>query len=131
MVSEQRIPRVPCSLCGEQIIWVESRSTKKKMPLNPDPVPFPQGNLARVHHSLVDGRRDVVDVVPESERWMKSHLYLAHHATCHVWLSCVRDGIRNFKECQERCNHQKGAPILSQSRREELNPVSYKVNREG
>lgn len=124
-----RLPRARCDLCGGSVVWVEQRATGKRAPIDPEPVDdHTKGNLARVNPALVGGKTNVVEVIPEPERWMVARLYVSHHATCEAWQRCRADGL-TMKECKDRCNHQRMTPVLNQSARETMSPQGYQ--REG
>jgi hypothetical protein len=128
-----RLERKPCRLCKEPVVWVQHIKRiadgiewGKRTPLNPDPLDFRAGNLARVNPREVEGRTDVVEFIPENRRWMFERLYLDHHATCEVWKWCKDQGF-SFKECLDTCASNK--PILNQSAREDREPQQYSLDR--
>lgn len=121
-------PRVPCALCGEGVIWVE-RDDGKRLSINPDPAEFPAGSLGRVNPSLVNGKTNIVAVVPENERWMREYLYQPHHETCKGWKRCKSIHLYDFDKCRAYLDEIR-TPPMSQSAREDMEPERYRVRRD-
>jgi hypothetical protein len=121
----QRLPRTPCDLCGGSIIWVEVRTTGRRVPINPEPVTNHQdGEFRRTSAQDAQGRKDLVDPVAENERWMHKTLYARHMSTCEMMQFCRSIGIYGAKECKAHIAQPSGRG-MTQMQREDLEPEKY------
>jgi hypothetical protein len=115
------------------VVWVTRLSDSKRIAIDPNP-DYDQGTLGRVNPARVNGKQDVVEMVPEEERWMRERLYTLHYATCREQQRCKRLGVYGFSECLQSI--QKAREIaeerrtMSQTGREELEPSSYSLRRD-
>jgi hypothetical protein len=122
------LPRDPCALCGQKIVWVTRLSDNKRITIDPD-ADYTHGTLARVNPDIVQGRQDVVEIVPEEERWMRARLYTSHYTTCPEQQRCIRMGIREFAECRKLVEEARQGRGMTQSMREDVNPQDYMLDR--
>jgi hypothetical protein len=67
-----------CKSCGASVIWVEVRSSGKRMPLCP--TPSAHGNVRKLEHG---GLADVLNGMELAEaRVRKELLFTSHFASC-------------------------------------------------
>lgn len=128
-VNKAALQRVPCKLCGEEVVWVTRLSDGRRVALDPQSN-YSDGTYGRVNPAKAEGRTDVVEMVPEEERWMREKLYTLHYQTCARQQMCKRLGIHGFEMCLKHLNESRNLVKqngMTQSQREDLEPERYQV----
>ena len=100
MPNKYRLPRAKCKLCASNVIWVE-KIDGSKVAINESPVLGLEGQFRRVKPDLVDGAINVVETVPENQRWLYETLYQPHNETCFAMIRCRKIKIYGFRECED------------------------------
>lgn len=114
--------KLPCTLCGETIVWVYNRTTRKRITINP--LPAGRGVLGRVHPREVDGNQDVVEVLSDQQLASGKPTYTEHLPECEEWAKCKAMNM-SFSQCLA-ANTKRHPSRMSQSAREAMQPDLYK-----
>lgn len=129
-LANARLERRPCSLCGEDVVWVQ-REDGKRIPIDPERVPAIEGEFERINGDPAKGPIDRVRIIPEERRWVYGGLrggmlYRGHFRICKAMERCRTVGVHDFAGCRK---YLESAQPMTQSARENREPERYTLDR--